>query len=71
MNDGDTVFTLATGRVPLPGAGPDALNDVLAAGADVLTRAVVRAVLAAESVDGPGGVFPCYRDLYRRREQAG
>ncbi|MEC4015282.1 P1 family peptidase [Streptomyces sp. H27-D2] len=41
-----------------------ALNEVLAAGADVLTRAVVKAVLAAEGVDGPGGVFPAYRDLY-------
>ncbi len=72
MNDGDTVFALATGEVPLPGEeGPDALNDVLAAGADVLTRAVVRAVLAAESVDGPGGVFPCYRDLYGRAEITG
>ena len=40
------------------------LNEVLAAGADALTRAVVKAVLAAEGVDGPGGVFPAYRDLY-------
>jgi putative pantetheine hydrolase len=71
MNDGDTVFALATGEVPLPGDGPDALNDVLAAGADMLTRAVVRAVLAAGSVDGPGGVFPCYRDLYGRARTTG
>ena len=42
------------------------VNEVLAAGADVLTRAVVKAMLAAESVDGAGGVFPAYRDLYRR-----
>ncbi|MFE6778375.1 P1 family peptidase [Streptomyces sp. NPDC057702] len=41
-----------------------ALNEILAAGADVLTRAVVDAMLAAESIDGPGGVFPSYRDLY-------
>jgi putative pantetheine hydrolase len=40
------------------------LNDVLAASADVLARAVVKAALAAESVDGPGGLFPSYRDLY-------
>lgn len=71
MNDGDTVFALATGGVALPGGDLAALNDVLAAGADVLTRAVVRAVLAAESVDGPGGVFPSYRDLYERPEPAG
>lgn len=64
MHDGDTVFTLATGERPLEG---EQLNDLLAAGADVLTRAVVKAVLAAEGVDGPGGVFPSYRDLYGRR----
>ncbi|QNE74915.1 peptidase S58 family protein [Streptomyces finlayi] len=40
------------------------LNAVLAAGADVLTRAVVHAALTAESVDGPGGDFPSYRELY-------
>ncbi|MEW2575568.1 P1 family peptidase [Streptomyces syringium] len=40
------------------------LNEILAAGADVLTRSVVKAVLAAEGVDGPGGVFPSYRELY-------
>ncbi len=63
MHDGDTVFALSTGERPLAGTE---LNDVLAAGADVLTRAVVKAVLAAESVDGPGGVFPSFRDLYGR-----
>ncbi|MGI5528618.1 P1 family peptidase [Streptomyces syringium] len=40
------------------------LNEILAAGADVLARSVVKAVLAAEGVDGPGGVFPSYRELY-------
>ncbi|MCT2593102.1 P1 family peptidase [Streptomyces sp. N2-109] len=64
LNDGDTVFTLATGDHPVDGMG---LNELLGAGADVLTRAVVRGVLAAEGVDGPGGVFPSYRDLYGRR----
>jgi len=79
MSDGDTVFALATGDRPLvpeeTGGGAEdpafgvhresgALNEVLAAGADALTRAVVKAVLAAEGVDGPGGVFPAYRDLY-------
>ncbi|WP_367125160.1 P1 family peptidase [Streptomyces phytohabitans] len=61
LNDGDSVFTLATCQQPVDGA---ALNELLGAGADVLTRSVVRAVLAAESVDGPGGVFPSYRELY-------
>jgi L-aminopeptidase/D-esterase-like protein len=64
LNDGDTVFTLATGAVPLDAANPLALNEVLAAGANVVTQAIVRAVLTAEGVEGPGGVFPAYRDLY-------
>ncbi|WP_407286855.1 P1 family peptidase [Streptomyces sp. BP-8] len=76
LTDGDTVFALSTAARPLAseealatpafGVHPEAgaLNAVLAAGADVLTRAVVRAALAAESVDGPGGVFPSYRELY-------
>jgi L-aminopeptidase/D-esterase-like protein len=64
LHDGDTVFTLATGERPVQ---DDAvLNEVLAAGADVLTRAVVRAALAAETVDGPGGLFLSYTDLYGR-----
>jgi L-aminopeptidase/D-esterase-like protein len=84
LSDGDTVFALATGDRPLVPEGADggqdpafgvhlqagALNEILAAGADVLTRAVVKGVLAAEGVDGPGGVFPSYRDLYGP-EQAG
>ncbi|MGW0701023.1 P1 family peptidase [Streptomyces sp. NPDC002867] len=64
LNDGDTVFALATGAKPLDKADPLALNDVLAAGADMVTRAIVRAVRAADGVDGPGGVFPSYRELY-------
>ncbi|MCX4511448.1 MULTISPECIES: P1 family peptidase [unclassified Streptomyces] len=63
LNDGDTVFTLATGARPLDGH-PLALNAVLAAGADVVTRAIVRAVLAARSVTGAGGDFPSYTELY-------
>ncbi|WBB58783.1 P1 family peptidase [Streptomyces sp. WMMC500] len=77
LSDGDTVFALATGARPL--LPPDdvaadpafavhqeagALNEVFAAGADVLTRAMAKALRAAESVDGPGGVFPSYGDLY-------
>ncbi|MET9802562.1 P1 family peptidase [Streptomyces sp. NPDC006368] len=65
LNDGDTVFALATGVRPLARpAHPLALNEVLAAGADVVTRAIVRAVESAGSVSGPGGDFPAYRDLY-------
>ncbi|MDN0193822.1 P1 family peptidase [Streptomyces sp. S.PNR 29] len=67
LHDGDTVFTLATGERPLDTANPLALNEVLAAGADLVTRAIVRAVRAAESVDGPGGVWPAYGELYGGR----
>ncbi|MFD7610981.1 P1 family peptidase [Streptomyces sp. NPDC059828] len=63
LNDGDTVFTLATGARPLD-AAPLALNPVLAAGADVVTRAIVRAMLAATTTTGRGGDFPSYRELY-------
>ncbi|MEU6538179.1 P1 family peptidase [Streptomyces sp. NPDC047000] len=52
LNDGDTVFALATGVHPLDSADPLALNDILAAGADTVTRAIVRAVRAAEPVPG-------------------
>lgn len=78
MSDGDTVFAMATGTRPLlPPDGPapadpafgthlaaGALNEILAAGADVLTRAVLHAVLAADGVAGPGGTFPSYREVY-------
>ncbi|WP_329119521.1 P1 family peptidase [Streptomyces sp. NBC_01353] len=66
LNDGDTVFALATGERELDAkAGPLALNEILAAGADTVTRAIVRAVLeTAEGVAGSGGHFPAYRELY-------
>ncbi|MFF3204870.1 P1 family peptidase [Streptomyces sp. NPDC002962] len=67
LNDGDTVFTLATGARPLDPVHPLALNDILAAGAEVVTRAIVRAVRAAESVSVPGGVWPSYEELYGGR----
>ncbi|MET9127946.1 P1 family peptidase [Streptomyces sp. NPDC004528] len=64
LNDGDTVFALATGARPPAAGDPLALNEILAAGADLVTRAIVRAVRAAESVDGPGGTWPSYEELY-------
>ncbi|MGX1369400.1 L-aminopeptidase/D-esterase-like protein [Streptomyces canus] len=64
LHDGDTVFALATGAHPLDEEDPLALNPVLAAGADMVTRAIVRAVRAAESVDGVGGAWPSYGELY-------
>jgi L-aminopeptidase/D-esterase-like protein len=53
MYDGDTIFTLATGDVA---ADP---NVVGAYAAEVVTRAIVRAVRAAEAIGG----LPSYRDL--------
>ncbi|MFJ3228287.1 P1 family peptidase [Streptomyces sp. NPDC086783] len=67
LNDGDTVFALATGDRPLAADQPLALNEVLAAGADVVTRAIVRAVRAAGPVEGPGGTWPSYEELYGAR----
>lgn len=61
MHDGDTAFALSTTQ---RGMAEGEFNDVLAAGAEVVTRAVVKAVRAAHGVDGPGGVFPAYSELY-------
>ncbi|MEV5815302.1 P1 family peptidase [Streptomyces mutabilis] len=71
LSDGDTVFSLATGERPLDAGQPLALNEVLAAGADVVTRAIVRAVRTAGPVDGPGGAWPSYEELYGRAPGAG
>ena len=57
--DGDTVFALATGVVPLPDR-PDALVRLGAIAADVVARAVMRGVYAADSL---GGV-PSYRERW-------
>ncbi|MFJ6563945.1 P1 family peptidase [Streptomyces sp. NPDC091412] len=67
LNDGDTVFALATGARPLDPGSPLALNEILAAGADQVTRAIVRAVRTAEAVAGPGGDWPAYEELYGAR----
>ncbi|MGW3492603.1 P1 family peptidase [Streptomyces sp. NPDC001020] len=67
LNDGDTVFALATGARELAPARPLALNEVLAAGADLVTRAIVSALRAAEPVAGPGGTWPSYEELYGGR----
>lgn len=66
--DGDTLFGLATGALPLPEPGDRrgaaarraALARIHAAGADAVTRAVVHALLAAK----PYGDLPAYRSLY-------
>ncbi|GAA3721539.1 putative pantetheine hydrolase [Spinactinospora alkalitolerans] len=62
MLDGDTVFTLATGRRPAP--DQQGFHDLLAAAGDCFTRAVAHAVLAATSVRTPAGAWPGYRDAF-------
>ena len=57
--DGDTVFALATGAVPLPDR-PDALVRLGAIAADVVARAVMRGVYAAETL----GDVPSYRERW-------
>ncbi|GGK78525.1 P1 family peptidase [Ornithinimicrobium pekingense] len=62
MFDGDTIFGLSTcGR-----AAPDALgfHRMLQGAADVVTRAIVRATLAAESVTTPEGTWRSYREAF-------
>ncbi|MEU1724872.1 P1 family peptidase [Nonomuraea sp. NPDC005692] len=58
MVDGDTVFGLAACARPAP--GPDGLQDVLAAAADVFSRAVAHAMLAATGREGA----PAYLDVF-------
>lgn len=74
LYDGDTVFALSTGAKPLPSVAPDtpygvdaeaaALSAVHAAAADVVARAVVDAVLAAETAETADGPLVSYRSLY-------
>ena len=58
--DGDVVFALSTARRPLEG-GDATLARLGALAADVLARAVARAVFAA--TPWPGTEVPCWRDL--------
>jgi L-aminopeptidase/D-esterase-like protein len=62
MTDGDTIFTLATGDVPLPddpAAHRCALDSLLQAGADTFAAACTHAILAAHTL----GDAPAWSDL--------
>ncbi len=61
MTDGDTFFGLSTTERPAPDLA--GLQALLTAGADVVTRAVGNAVLAAETVSVAGGTYRSYRDV--------
>jgi L-aminopeptidase/D-esterase-like protein len=59
--DGDVVFALSTGRIPLVDPPQRVLARIGALAADTLARAIARGVFEASrwSADGP----PCWRDL--------
>jgi L-aminopeptidase/D-esterase-like protein len=75
--DGDTIFALSTAPVGRPRLSvTDAsalvqLETVFAAAASTLTRAIVSAVLAAESVETPAGRLLSYRAAYPSAFPAG
>lgn len=59
--DGDVVFAISTGRQTCPEPANLAIARLGALAADVLARAVARAVHAA--TPWPGSAVPCWRDL--------
>ncbi|MCC7271431.1 MAG: P1 family peptidase [Alphaproteobacteria bacterium] len=60
--DGDTIFALATGRVPLPEPRPLWLARLGTLAADCMARAIARGVYEAESI----GPIESYRDFRAR-----
>ncbi|MDP9899272.1 P1 family peptidase [Variovorax ginsengisoli] len=65
MSDGDTLFALATGHVPLSDATPG-MTVLCALAAEVVAQATVRAVRAARSVSVGDLHIPCAGDLAAR-----
>ena len=61
MFDGDVVFGVSTAT----GGRPDAIafHEITVAAADVLTRAIVRGLLAATSTSTPAGSWPSWSDV--------
>ncbi|GAA1285523.1 P1 family peptidase [Pseudonocardia aurantiaca] len=59
--DGDALFGLSTGARPTPDL--TALVELQSVAADVVSRAVVHAMLAAETVTTTAGTWPGYRKL--------
>lgn len=75
LSDGDAVFAVATGTSGLPAVAaavaPEhvantAITEIHSAAADVFTRAIVHAILAAEPLSNEWGQVPSYRALYPR-----
>jgi L-aminopeptidase/D-esterase-like protein len=61
MFDGDIVFGLSTGTAGVP--DPVGFHRIAVAGADVVTRAIVRALLAAQSSTTSAGSWPSWSDV--------
>ena len=61
MVDGDVVFGLSTGTAGVP--DPIGFHGITVAGADVVTRAIVRALLAAVTTTTPAGTWPSWTDV--------
>ncbi len=64
MDDGDIVFAVSTEHGPAP--DPPGHRAITAAGADVVTRAIVRAVLAAATTRTPAGQWRSWTDVVSR-----
>lgn len=62
--DGDVVFGASTGGGPA--VDPVRFTEILTAGADVVTRAITRAVLHGVSTETPAGRWPSWRELAER-----
>lgn len=58
LSDGDTLFALGTCRLPSPG-----MLVLATMAAEATARATVRAVMAAQRLDGHGLLLPCARDF--------
>ena len=63
MDDGDIVFGVATARGPAP--DPGAYRQITVEAANAVSRAIVRALLAAASVRTPAGQWPSWTDVVR------
>ncbi|WP_029135919.1 P1 family peptidase [Nakamurella lactea] len=59
--DGDSLFGLSTERRPPP--DPVDLHEILCAAGDLVSRAVIRAILAATGTRTEAGYWPAYTDL--------
>ncbi|WP_043117555.1 P1 family peptidase, partial [Pseudacidovorax intermedius] len=67
MSDGDTLFTLATGRVALKDEAPG-MTVLSTMAAEVAAQATVRAVLAARAIATAELSIPAARDWPQRQD---